>query len=109
MDAVIVVGNRLEDARRDALRGFALVIVREHAVHVGVADWPEASVDVHRERVGGGNREDALIAVEQALPLKFAKASDEVRRDRRLRICFGVRADWWDSLAPTSEGLCRGV
>lgn len=109
LDAVIVAGNRLEDARRDALRGFALVVVREHAVHVGVVDWPEASVDVHRERVGGGNREDALIAVEQALPLKFAKASDEVRRDRRLRICFGVRADWWDSLAPTSEGLCRGV
>lgn len=21
----------------------------------------------------------------------------------------GVRADWWDSLAPTSEGLCRGI
>lgn len=60
---------------------------------------------------------------------------EDVRRDRRLRICFGVRADWmarvrgrlacrgvgleawlrgvradwWDSLAPTSEGLCRGV
>ena len=34
---------------------------------------------------------------------------EDIRRDRRLRICFGVRADWWDSLAPTSEGLCRGV
>ena len=34
---------------------------------------------------------------------------EDIRRDRRLRICFGVRADWWDNLAPTSEGLCRGV
>lgn len=34
---------------------------------------------------------------------------EDARRDRRLRICFGVRADWWDSLAPTSEGLCRGM
>lgn len=109
LDAVIVAGNRFEDARRDALRGFALVVAREHAVHVGVVDRPETFVDVHRERVGGGNRKDALSPVEQALPLKFAKASDEVRRDRRLRICFDVRADWWDSLAPTSEGLCRGV
>lgn len=25
---------------------------------------------------------------------------EDARRDRRLRICFGVCADWWDSLAP---------
>lgn len=34
---------------------------------------------------------------------------EDACRDRRLRICFGVRADWWDNLAPTSEGLCRGM
>ena len=34
---------------------------------------------------------------------------EDARRDRRLRICFGVRADWWDNLAPTSERLRRGM
>ena len=33
---------------------------------------------------------------------------EDACRDRRLQICFGVRADWWDSLAPTSEG-CVGA
>lgn len=102
LDAVIVAGNRLEDVRRDALCGFALVVARGHAVHVGVVDRSEAFVDVHRERVGGGNHKDALSPVEQALPLKFAKASDEVRRDRRLRICFGGRADWMARLRGAS-------
>lgn len=102
LDAVIVAGNRLEDVRRDALCGFALVVARGHAVHVGVVDQSEAFVDVHRERVGGGNHKDALSPVEQALPLKFAKASDEVRRDRRLRICFGGRGDWMARLRGAS-------
>lgn len=33
---------------------------------------------------------------------------EDVRRDRRLRICFGVRADWWDSLGLRARG-CVGA
>ena len=84
LDAVVVAGNRLEDARRDALRGLALVVAGEHAVHVGVVDRPEALVNVHGKRVRCRDHEDALLPVEQALPLEFAKAPDEVRRDEGL-------------------------
>ena len=83
-NAEVAVFHGLEQARRNALRGFSGVIAGKHAVDIGVVNGPKALSDVHREGVGRGDYQNARVLRQEPALFGGAQALDELRADERL-------------------------